>query len=86
MNACTHLAVPHSNSFCYPLIDWNQECSGLADPGALAGMFWQDEALEAPVALDAIVALVDAKHFPLHARSENAHAVRIIAFGVCIVC
>lgn len=65
------------------------ECSGLADPGALAGMFWQDAELEAPVSLDAIVALVDAKHFRQHAdAAHSAHAaqvVRQIAFADRII-
>lgn len=28
------------------------ECSGLADPGALASMFWVDQELESPLYLD----------------------------------
>jgi G3E family GTPase len=37
------------------------ECSGVADPGALAALLWVDDALESAIALDAIVTVVDAK-------------------------
>lgn len=42
------------------------ECSGLAEPGAVASVFWVDDELESDVYLDAMITLVDAKHFLLH--------------------
>jgi G3E family GTPase len=38
------------------------ECSGLADPGSTASIFWVDEELESNVYLDSLVTFVDAKH------------------------
>jgi len=44
------------------------ECSGLADPGPLANMFWVDPELESSVYLDGIISLVDARNFLAHLR------------------
>lgn len=41
------------------------ETTGLADPGNLAPLFWQDDALGASIYLDGIVTLVDAKNILL---------------------
>ncbi|KAF2836089.1 cobW-domain-containing protein [Patellaria atrata CBS 101060] len=38
------------------------ECTGLADPGNLANLFWLDEDLESSIYLDSIVTVVDAKN------------------------
>lgn len=40
------------------------EASGLADPGPVAAQFWLDAELETALRLDAVVAVVDAVHFP----------------------
>ena len=50
------------NAFDYILL----ETTGMANPGALASIFWLDEALGARVRLDAIVTLVDAKNIRRH--------------------
>ena len=42
------------------------ECSGMADPGSLARIFWVDDELESDVYLDGIITLVDAKHILQH--------------------
>jgi G3E family GTPase len=49
------------------------ECSGLADPGPLANMFWVDPELESSVYLDGIVSLVDARNFLSHLRPPAAN-------------
>lgn len=49
------------------------ECSGLADPGPLAQMFWVDPELESSVYLDGIVSVVDAKNFLGHLRPPNGN-------------
>ncbi|XP_009985936.1 PREDICTED: COBW domain-containing protein 2-like, partial [Tauraco erythrolophus] len=38
------------------------ETTGLADPGAVASMFWVDSELGSDIYLDGIVSVVDAKH------------------------
>jgi G3E family GTPase len=38
------------------------EASGMANPGAIASVFWLDDALESRLQLDGIVTLVDAYH------------------------
>jgi G3E family GTPase len=38
------------------------ECSGMANPGPVASIFWLDDALESRLQLDGIITLVDAKH------------------------
>jgi len=48
------------------------ECSGLADPGPLANMFWVDPELESSVYLDGIISLVDARNFLAHLRPPPA--------------
>ena len=40
------------------------ECSGLADPGPLARMFWVDEELESAVFLDGIAVFISLKENP----------------------
>lgn len=64
------------------------ECSGLADPGPLAKMFWVDAELESHIYLDSIVTLVDAKHLESHLSDKQAHSnqvVRQIAFADVII-
>eukprot|EP00967_Tisochrysis_lutea_P102318 scaffold153951_cov26-Tisochrysis_lutea.AAC.2 len=38
------------------------ETTGMADPGPVAASLWLDDELESPLALDAIITLVDAQH------------------------
>eukprot|EP00758_Cryptobia_borreli_P018294 Tbor_TRINITY_DN6677_c0_g1::TRINITY_DN6677_c0_g1_i1::g.3072::m.3072 len=56
------------------------ETSGMADPGPIAEMFWQDEALCGTLFLSGIVTLVDAKHIMRHLTSPdtNKEAMRQI--------
>lgn len=65
------------------------ECSGLADPGPLAQMFWVDPELESSVYLDGIISLVDGKNFLAHLRSlhelESAQVVHQIAYADRVV-
>lgn len=64
------------------------ECSGLADPGPLARMFWVDEELESNLYLDCIVSLADAKHLPGHLTkdaSESLQVIRQLAFADHII-
>jgi len=53
------------------------ECSGLADPGPLAQMFWVDPELESGVYLDGIITVVDAfnllGHLGIVADDENGN-------------
>jgi G3E family GTPase len=51
--------VQRKETFQYIFI----ETTGLADPGPLANSLWLDEQLESSIYLDAIVTIVDAKHF-----------------------
>jgi G3E family GTPase len=64
------------------------ECSGLADAGPLARLFWVDEELESNMYLDGIVSLVDARMLEGHLKDEQPHSrqvVRQIAFADRIV-
>lgn len=47
------------------------ECSGLADPGPLANLFWVDAELGSSVKLDSILSVVDAKYFGSHLTSNS---------------
>ncbi|XP_060093407.1 zinc-regulated GTPase metalloprotein activator 1A-like [Heteronotia binoei] len=46
------------------------ETTGLADPGAVASMFWVDAELGSDIYLDGIVSVVDAKYGLQHLREE----------------
>lgn len=60
------------------------ETTGLADPAPVAQTFFVDEDVRASAKLDAIVTVVDAKHFP--ARLADApEAEKQVAFGDVIV-
>ncbi len=64
------------------------ECSGLANPGALAASFWADDAIESSVRLDAIVSVVDACFLEGHLRDECPQARQVvhqIAFADCVL-
>lgn len=60
------------------------ECSGLANPGPIAGVFWLDDALQSRLKLDGIVTLVDAVHIEqqlletVEASQQIAYADRIL--------
>jgi G3E family GTPase len=60
------------------------ECSGLANPGPIASIFWLDEALESRIQLDGIVTVVDAMHIEkqlqetVEASQQIAYADRIL--------
>lgn len=66
-NGCVCCTVKDSLVECLEnLLDKRQdldyiiiECSGMANPGPLASMFWLDDALESRIRLDGIVTLVD---------------------------
>ncbi|HWA39743.1 MAG TPA: GTP-binding protein, partial [Burkholderiales bacterium] len=60
------------------------ETTGLADPAPVAQTFFMDEGVRAATALDAIVTVVDAKHFPLQIR-ERPEAEDQIAFADVIL-
>lgn len=60
------------------------ECSGMANPGPIASLFWLDDALESRLRLDGIVTIVDAKHIngqlsaTFEAAQQLAYADRIL--------
>ncbi|KAL8203233.1 UNVERIFIED_CONTAM: COBW domain-containing protein 2, partial [Gekko kuhli] len=66
------------------------ETTGLADPGAVASMFWVDAELGSDIYLDGIVSVVDAKYGLQHLREEKPcglinEAVRQIALADLII-
>ena len=60
------------------------ETTGLADPAPVAQTFFMDEDVRAKTALDAVVALVDAKHLPLRLK-DSREAEDQIAFADVVV-
>lgn len=60
------------------------ETTGLADPAPVAQTFFMDEDVRAKTRLDAVVALVDAKHLPLRLK-DSREAEDQIAFADVIV-
>ena len=60
------------------------ETTGLADPGPVAQTFFSDDDVKAKTRLDAIVTVVDAKHF-LGQLEQGSEAVQQIAFADVIV-
>ena len=48
------------------------ECSGMADPGPVASVFWLDDALESRIRLDGVVTLVDAKNILHELQSTSS--------------
>jgi G3E family GTPase len=56
------------------------ECSGLANPGPIAAVFWLDDALQSRLQLDGIVTLVDARHVEQQLR-ETVEAAQQIAYA-----
>ena len=60
------------------------ETTGLADPAPVAQTFFMDEDVRSKTELDAVVALVDAKHLPLRLK-DSKEAEDQIAFADVIV-
>ncbi len=60
------------------------ETTGLADPAPVAQTFFMDEDVRAKTKLDAVVALVDAKHLPLRLKDAREAADQI-AFADVVV-
>jgi G3E family GTPase len=61
------------DKFDYILI----ETTGMADPGPVAQTFFLDDELKTQFALDAIVTMVDAKHFEQHVDELNEPAEQV---------
>ncbi|XP_054842694.1 zinc-regulated GTPase metalloprotein activator 1A-like isoform X1 [Eublepharis macularius] len=66
------------------------ETTGLADPGAVASMFWVDAELGSDIYLDGIISVVDAKYGLEHMREEKPtglinEAARQIALADLII-
>jgi G3E family GTPase len=53
------------------------ECSGLANPGPIASLFWLDTALQSRLHLNGIVTLVDCKHILEQVNTTNEAAQQI---------
>jgi G3E family GTPase len=53
------------------------ETTGMADPGPVAQTFFLDDELKSQFALDAIVTMVDAKHFEQHVDELNEPAEQV---------
>jgi len=60
------------------------ETTGLADPAPVAQTFFVDEDVRAATRLDAIITVVDAKHFPCR-LADSPEAEKQVAFGDVIV-
>ncbi|WP_455473896.1 CobW family GTP-binding protein [Bartonella sp. B30(2025)] len=60
------------------------ETTGLADPAPVAQTFFMDDTLHRKTALDSIIAVVDAKHFPLQLK-KSREAEEQIAFSDIIL-
>jgi G3E family GTPase len=56
------------------------ECSGMANPGPIASIFWLDDALESRLRLDGVVTMVDAYHID-HQLQETEEAAQQIAYA-----
>mmetsp|Transcript_12739 Transcript_12739/g.24221 ORF Transcript_12739/g.24221 Transcript_12739/m.24221 type:complete len:461 (-) Transcript_12739:11-1393(-) len=53
------------------------ECSGMANPGPIASLFWLDEALGSRLRLDGIVTLIDAVHINEQLKTTEEAAQQI---------
>ena len=60
------------------------ETTGLADPAPVAQTFFMDEDVRAKAKLDAVIALVDAKHFPLR-LNDAPEAEDQVAFADVVI-
>jgi len=72
--------VSHQRQLDYILI----ECSGMADPGPIASIFWLDDELESVLILNGIIACVDAWNV-IQQLQECEEVARQIAFADRIV-
>ena len=61
------------------------ETTGLANPGPIASIFWLDSALGSSLYLDAIVTVVDLRHFARHVGDHTREAYWQVAYGDCIL-
>ena len=61
------------------------ETTGLANPGPLASIFWLDAELGSSLYLDAIVTVVDLRHFARHVGDHTREAYWQVAYGDCIL-
>lgn len=61
------------------------ETTGLADPGPVAQTFFVDDEMQAKLRLDAIVTVVDARHFALHVDDHAGEARKQVAFADVIL-
>ncbi|MFC5585163.1 CobW family GTP-binding protein [Nitratireductor kimnyeongensis] len=61
------------------------ETTGLADPAPVAQTFFMDDDVRAKTRLDAVVALVDAKHLPLRLKDSNEAEDQIAFADVVII-
>ena len=52
------------------------ECSGMANPGPIASIFWLDDALESRLRLDGVVACVDARNLNMQLSETTSIAKR----------
>jgi amidase len=57
------------------------ECSGMANPGPIASLFWLDESLESRLRLDGIVCVVDAKNVARQLREAPNEVGPQIAYA-----
>jgi G3E family GTPase len=48
------------------------ECSGMANPGPVASIFWLDDALESRIRLDGIVTCVDARNLEMQLQETSS--------------
>jgi len=48
------------------------ECSGMANPGPIASIFWLDDALGSRIRLDGVVTCVDARNLEMQLRETNS--------------
>lgn len=60
------------------------ETSGLADPGPIAKMFWQDEAMASNVYIDGVVCVIDGENAMKALQEEVAH-VQVAMADVVII-
>ena len=67
VKALAELVRLRRDSFDYILV----ETSGLADPEAVAAMFWVDEGLEENLKLDAVLTVVDCKNYKKYRNQEK---------------
>jgi len=68
--------IEKRNDLDYILI----ECSGMANPGPIASIFWLDDAHQSRLKLDGIITLVDARNI-VHQLHETEEASQQIAYA-----